>query len=177
MSVALTDIIRLRPYAGYVDPGLPMGIWAGFIALTGNGTGGTRLMQILFSVGGGRSGGGNLFSLEQIFINDTDNNAKTVDIDCINMDRVANTEPFRNSWVYALGAGVGSRAIRRLESTIATPYFMGIPNPGTQGSLDVKMANVDLAVARVEAQGYWWSPRSLNVDGGPRRPAMGLYPS
>jgi hypothetical protein len=100
-----------------------------------------------------------------------------LDVLCNNFDGIGTGAPFQNGFRYGLAIGTVARAIRETNLFIPVPFFMGIPRKGFTGSLQVSGNNVDAAVLRVEAQGYWWSPRSINDNGGVRRPVNGLYPS
>jgi len=176
VSVLGEGTIRARPYAGFEAPGLPTGVWAALVTVTGDATGGVRTALINFSIQG-TIGGGNLFSLEQLSIADGANVSKLVQCEFVNMDGLAPTgAPFRNEFLYQLTLGpAASRAVRSPSQVSPLPIFAGIPRKGFSGSFSTVAVNVDAEVLQVEAQGYVWAPRSLNTDGGLRRPPSGLF--
>jgi len=174
VSVLSADLIRARPYAGFSDPGLPIGYWRANHFVLGDASGGQRTIQLNFSLQG-QGGPALFFSLEQLFVADADNNAKTGSLVTANMDPFNEGNPMTQPQTLTLAVGQSGGASLTQSQALHLPRYLGNAVQGATGALLVVFGNSDGDIIRVFAQGYYWSARSLNVDGGLRRPLSGLY--
>lgn len=175
MTVLITIPVQTRPFTGYSTEGLPSGMWAVTQDLTGDVSGGLRIISVIFAATGAPLGA-LLYSIEQLAVEDTDNNAKICDVLTSRMDPIqgSNLSPtvtlnvLAGSTIASLDA-VGLRALKG--------WFIGrVEGPAAAGTLDLRVTNVNLETFTIFVQGYFWVPRAATVDGGPRRPVGGLYP-
>lgn len=172
MSVNAENIFGLRPFAGFADPGLPIGHWGARQTVTGNATGGVQTAQVNFSVQG-QGGPALYFSVEQLNVFRTDATAQLITIELQNM--LGPGGIFDSPWNLSLVVDPSTGAIRAPDQVMPLPWFIGTPSQGSQGALQSRGANVDTVVQTLLVEGYFWSARSINVDGGLRRPLSGLY--
>ena len=179
MSVSQTFRYDIRPYAGFSDPGLPIGTYIGQAGLVGDASGGTVIASFIFQEEQDDLIT-ELFSLEQLAI-DTD--AAAVDIiemKILNMDNLSrNRAASPQIWRIATSAITTTSALSPNQN-VNLPLWMGAPSlaslSGT-GVLRFTFVNTDLRLYAITIQGYIWSARSILANGGPRRPVEGLFRS
>lgn len=168
-AVASIQVVR-RPFNGYDDPRLPVGLWVSEQAVIGDATGGFRVVQLVFNPASAPRAS-LFYSLEQIHISDTDNNSKNGAITSQNLDGVIGSQV----WRVTIGDGPALATIP-FQNLPDFPLFLGGQIvQGTTSSLDFQFANVDGATLNCSAQGYMWSARSRSTPGGPQRPVGGLF--
>lgn len=177
MSVTLVALVAVRPFAGYVEPGLPAGYWHFRLATLGDASGG------ILAAGGrfqqtGAPAPSLFYSLEQLMVNSTtSSSAIDARLQMINMDPVpemGSTGALSDTYALELLPGIFGVALADPRRIL--PLFMGhaIDNDGNAGfTLDVD--NGDGLSIAVRAQGYFWTPGAIHGPGGLRRPADGLY--
>lgn len=172
MSVLRDDIVKLYPFAGFTDPALPMGTWASLITVPGDAGGGVRTAQCNFSVQG-QASPALFFSLEQLYFTDAENVTRDLAVILQNMLSVG--QVFTKAFSWGLIANVAGVASREPTQAAMEPMFLGSPLKGTTGAIRAAVGNSDGDDFVMNAEGYYWSARSLNAEGGLRRPASGLY--
>lgn len=171
MTIAASSQIRWRPFSGYADPRLPIGTWAVNAGVTGDASGGLRVAQIVFVLATAPRAS-LMWSLEQMHVEDSDNNSKNGNIVASNLDPIISSR----TWRIGLGDST-TTALLVLPATYPTfPLWLGGQAVGAlTASLDISFANINASVLVVSAEGYIWAARSRSIEGGPQRPAQGLY--
>jgi len=179
--VTVTGVFRydVRPYSGYSDPGLPVAAYVAQAGLAGDASGGTAVLNFIF-MGEQEEQITELFNLEQISI-DTDSATvenilmETVNMDTLARNRAASPQKWHLSTVALPATGDSALPV---EQMAGFPLWLGAPNllavSGT-AQLRFRFNNADLRLYAITIQGYIWSARSILAEGGPRRPAEGLF--
>jgi len=175
MSVVADAVVRYYPFPGFEDPSLPAGSWAGVVVILGDASGGTRIGNLDFAPSG-QAISSRMFSMEQVAISDEDNSAGNATINSIAMGKAGdiNFDSFFATVAMIGGPTFGTVDARDLEAFKGV--FLGRQNRNSVAtSLRITKANSDGDNLIFQAEGYWWDSRSLNVRGGPSRPARGMY--
>lgn len=175
MTISVSFPIFPRPWQGYDDPGLPIGMWIGQGETLGDASGGNQNVSLIFK-GEGELLGARFYNLEQVEAHSTNLTLAVGSLVLENFDVNGPTGladrrlhlPFGSDGVTnsALIDGIGPRL----------PKFLGRPvvvDVITQIRLQV--ANVLNETVFFTAQGFIWLPRSLLEDGGLRRPVDSMY--
>jgi len=149
------------------------------VTVSGDGSGGSLTASIVFSEASSPALDSRIYSLEQLSGVDSRNAAVGARISTDNLGLDGQAALINNFRLLLNGVGgpevsppdsnflnfrplyLGSMRVVGVQSRI----LWGQGNPGTSEDL------------RFEAQGYYWGPRSVLVDGGPQRPPTGLYPA
>lgn len=174
MTIIEVGDIEFQANSGYDDPSLPIRIWRSSVEVTGDASGGNRIVQINLKAAGVPPG--NVFSLEQLAAQDTDGD----DLLDIRMS-TAGFEvwaPFLQSRDWAIPMALASLSTTlwvRMEH--ASPHlFIGRgADAGTAAALSFQKSNALAEEFEVHVSGYMWSPRSISTGGGFRRPSDGQY--
>jgi len=176
MTVSANATIRNRSWRGYDDPGLPVGMYFGQTAVTGDATGGN--MNVFFEFKGeGDPVNGRFYNLEQLNIFHSDTTAKTGFVVANNWETIGDVALVNRQWRYELeGNKNGVTAITN-QTHFPLPLFLGsaAPVPALACSLQVGVDNIDVTSLIVTIQGYIWETRSIFAEGGLRRPVDSLY--
>lgn len=177
MSVVDQEPVRIRRYNGYLDPRYPLGTWFARGDVTGDATAGSAVVDLVFTNALAPILNSNMYSVEQLSLFDTENVATTYRMDAINFEGPTAGFPLIHRYALRLvGEDVGTGGVLLGESLAMLPMFLGAQSQqGTTSALSVRRLNTDTIVTTFEAEGYYWSPRSVLVDGGPQRPPTGLY--
>lgn len=171
----MSDNIRYYPFPGYRAPNLPAGMWAGVDAVTGNVSGGTMSVDLIFQPTS-QPITGRMFSLEQIAVSSELNSAAAADLSSIALGRASNITFDSLHANMPLVAGSALARIAARDLVAIKGWFLGQQNRNsTEARLRFSTANSDGDTMTFQAEGYWWDVRSLNVEGGPQRPATGMY--
>lgn len=169
--------VTYRRYSGYAAPALPEGYWLGVVTVVGDASGGALVLTHLFSLGSPKLNS-RIFSLDQYSIFSLNEAAnRGVAISTLNMG-IDGPSAIINRWDLTLDAnGASTTSSPDTNAQNVLPMFLGAMRfPSIQLRLTATMANPGAGVTyQFEAQGYWWGPRAVLVDGGPQRPATGLY--
>jgi len=174
MAVINVFPVRDRPFAGYLEASLPIGIWRVSGASVGDASGGDNTIQFNFQDGVEQRFNSNLYSLEQTsLIHST--GGQIVEMVVSNMD---NFQPGSIAPRYAIRiiatetlAAIDPESFNAIRGLILGQSIF--PNTVSAVSLSIDNGNGENFEAIM--QGYLWSARSINVPGGPRRPANGLF--
>jgi len=178
MAIVGQIVVESRRYSGWNDPRYPIGYWQAALVVTGNDTGGSLGIDLVFQPAVGPAFlNSQMYSVERFAA--TSGAVGTpviVRLRATNMGGPANIG-FTHEYAITLApltASLGS-AVQTSDLTFL-PWFLGSQrSPGTTASLSLATSNLDTVPVRLEAEGYRWSPRSVLVDGGPQRPPTGLY--
>lgn len=178
MSVSGDSPIAYRRFSGYLDERYPEGQWLGSVTVSGDASGGSLTASLIITPATGTALNSRFFSLEEFGLSvsgtDTTVNAQ-VATDNLGRDGPA---AFQHRMVVRMESDTTAGVVQPLPRDLALPpiilgamrvplvntrLFARLPNPGVGDDV------------RFEAAGYYWSSRSILVDGGPQRPPTGLY--
>lgn len=176
MSVTATGSLKTRPYSGFIEKGLPVGIWTGEVQVVANGTGGTSIARINFQEAT-LSRFYWFLSLEQLMIKSVNAADFTLRMRTQNLDENFSNDPVWGIRMQAIEVSTPNSAIEHSDANMfLKATFLGrVRFKETTSFIAWDMANVNGEVLTVLAQGYIWEPDAVNAPGGLRRPAQGLY--
>lgn len=181
LSISVLEQVSTRGWGGKEEPSLPIGSWFFRSTLTGDGSAGSKTLEMSFSIAAtGSPLDANSYSLEQLAIHETAAAGQVAFLIAVQLGTVsaATVAPFKFAYAITLDAlvtGSGSAA-RALDIGAVRGLFLGQPETAeASATLGVRVANVDTEVLTLAGQGYIWGPRSLSTPGGPIRPSPGLY--
>jgi len=175
VSVITVVIPEYRGEYGFADPGLPTAVWQVSGLTTGDASGGTNALQVNLKSAGQPVG--EFFSLEQLSTRNEEAADNAMLLSVAGMETFGpDGEERRWSLPDAL---IEASTSLLLPLTSANPrLFIGrAGNTATAGTLTIQTSNGDGEDVRVSMMGYVWTPRSILVDGGIRRPVSGLFPN
>lgn len=165
------------------DQGLPAGHWSCSGASEGDASGGDVTFQHIFSSPANNLGDSNLYSIEQICMNTTDNTPTGALLEIRGMDRGVGSVSIPDDPVdriYALdydsiNAAITQRAMSRPNGyKIWVGRYQGIPTD--LGDMRWRMQNVGATESfNVAIYGYYWTPGAVNAPGGLRKPPGDIY--
>jgi len=179
MSVFERTTITRRAYGAYIEENLPSGIWLARGEVTGDGSGGTQDIEILFS-STTQLRTQEIFSLEQLSVFLTSGAAQIAALRTANLDPdipLPGEANAQQQWSLSLVvAGSGVVALTGADHQGVRGLFLGRQDsPNVNTGVTVQVANVTGIALAVRAQGYIWGPRSVSANQGPRRPVSGVY--
>ena len=178
MTIVGTIQVESRRFSGWTDPRYPIGFWQAALVLTGDASGGTLSIELIFQTANGPERlNSQMYSVERFSATTTDDATKEARIAALNMGGPANVG-FSNAYNIRLQnhsiAGAGSSV--NGDELVLCPWFLGSQRlPGIVANLSLALPNINSEINKFEAEGYRWSARSVLVDGGPQRPPTGLY--
>lgn len=174
MTITATNgQLVFREFAGFDDPGLPAGYWVALVSVTGDASGGVRTLPVTFNLLGAPLDS-RFYSVEQIAIFDAQASAGVHMFTFAGFDQIGTGTKLTTFQTGDLAGPLNTAALVR---DIRPKAFLGQQgNIGTATVLTVDVPNADGIVVQAQAEGYFWTARSVNVDGGLRRPLGGLYP-
>jgi len=176
MAVATIVQVQRRRFQGYADPRLPTGVWAAQAALLGDATGGLATITLQFSPVDAARLASEIWNVEQVHMVSTANTTRQWRFRTVNMDTVLGA-PLANIHRLQMVSD-GSAGSMDGEVPLPLPLFLGSVRAfNVTSGIDMSTNNIDAVTNTVSAQGYIWGARSVLVDGGPARPASGLYGS
>jgi len=177
MAVTASEVMRRRLWRGYDDPGLPVGMWFSWVQSTGDVSGGDNTLIIEFEpveISTGLSG--NFYNVEQLEITSTVNSNTDGLLSAINFAPRIGGATFNRHLSTEIASNEGSVASIELADQLQHPWFLGGPVlPTVTPSLRYTQDNNDGETVIFWAEGYIWSARSTQSEGGLRRPADSLY--
>jgi len=174
MSILANFGIFQRPWRGYVERGLPVGMWIGQGSLLGTASGGAQSIGLVFKSEGEQLGA-RFYNVEQIEVHTTEVTATAAALVIENFDIVSTTGLINRRMTLPLGSdSVTDSAMNTAGPRL--PIFLGRPQlVGLSANLKAERSNSLNETLFFTAQGYIWEPRSLLEDGGLRRPLDSLY--
>lgn len=176
MTVSVTVEVAYEHWGGYDDPRLPTRVWKMAGLVLGDATGGQRNLVMEY-VNSGAPLIAQSFSLEELYVIDTDNVTKNMSITSTNLGSFGTLARQLGLSAVILSTG-GTQAgldIRYAQALRGT-FLGGMRVEGASSSLTLQVANVDGAVLQVWAGGYVWGQRSQSaMRGGFQRPPNGIF--
>ena len=185
MSVTETVFLRRFPYRNLevIDHGLPVGIWYAHPQVTGDASGGTVTILILFQPFAGPTNG-QFYSLEQLSarINSEAAN-RAMSVRSVNFGTgLGSGQPGQLNIEHAafmdvtavVASGLALSDPRHLRAF--NRVFLGRPVQGAAAQFNIAMTNIGAGVSLdVTAMGYVWNPGAINSPTGIRRPVESLW--
>ena len=174
MSVVATFPVLQRPWRGYSDPGLPVGMWVAQGTILGDASGGTQAVLFNFK-GEGDPLGGRFYNVEQIEAHSTTLSTASAELSLQSFDVIGSTGLVTRRIHFLLITDAITNASLQTD-TIRLPIFLGRPQLIDIAS-EVAFSTVNQLNETffATAQGYIWEPRSVLTEGGLRRPLDSLY--
>lgn len=176
MSIVFNVHVQQRPWRGYDDPGLPVGMYISQGLVTGDASGGNMILIYNFRLEGDAASG-RFYNLEQMNLFHSGTTALTVGMVATNWDIVGEQGLLNRQWRSRLMENTNSVSPILASEALALPLFLGITSPvaSLAAQLELSVDNVDLTTLVGTIQGYIWEPRSVLSEGGLRRPMDSLY--
>jgi len=178
VSIQLTVPPTIRPFRGWADPALPDGFWVVHASVLGDASGGLQSINIRFS-SAGQPNVSNLWNIEQMILGMSTPSAQRVRMDFGNMDiqpvgiSTGALTKLVSLLLEDLGAAPASGALAKLKDDM--PIFLGSAGKEVNGDVAWDVTNILNVSFNVFVQGYFWGPGAINAEGGPQRPATGLF--
>jgi len=165
-----------RPWRGYDDPGLPVGMWIAQGSVTGDGSGGSMTVRMEFKPEG-EPVSGRYYSLEQLHVHHPQASAdETGRLRLNNMGIIGDTGLVNRDYALNLQVQLTNGAVLRLEDSHALHLFLDRATlVDLVSTIDIGVTNVAAETLIATGEGYIWEPRSVMAEGGLRRPVDGLY--
>ncbi len=176
MTAVANTTIQRRPWRGYDDPGLPVGMYFAQTAVTGDASAGDMITFFFFHEEGDPVSGW-FYNLEQINIFHSAIATKGGHIVLNNFETLGPVGLVNRQYRFRLIDNANNVSAMNEEVYFPLPMFLGsvAPVPDISASIEVGINNVDLTSLVVTIQGYIWEPRSIFAEGGLRRPFDSLY--
>lgn len=176
MSVVVADAINIRPWRGYDDPGLPVGMYFAQNSVTGDATGGGQTVIFEFK-GENEPVSGRFFNIEQMNAFFSDVNTRAASMLINNFETLGPVGLVNRQYRLQLENNLNSVAALNADTFLPLPLFLGsvAPVASLAAQVEFRVPNVDLTSWVVTIQGYIWEPRSVQAEGGLRRPTDALY--
>lgn len=174
MSVVTRTQYTREPFQGSGIAGEPIGIWTWSDRAVGNASGGVRQLGIIFrEVLATAPQSSLMYSLESLYLSDSDNNSKQCDMLWSNLG-------FATAFVrrMVISVVIGQTYASMIGRDLAGFRGMVLGSQQAQSNraeLQFVVANVNGEDWIGNAHGYIWDGSSLSVKGGPVRPQRGLY--
>lgn len=177
--------IQTADWGGYLDPRLPEGVWFGEVTAVGDGSGGEIRVMLLTQRAGPRRDS-RLYSMEQLSVNTALGASQDIQIQITNLG--INPTEFglavsELNWLWVLPVRLSSavsafRAPSLADTPIPLGLFLGQQiAPLTDTGIRARVGNAALQQLKMTAGGYVWGARSRSAQGGPQRPATGIWSS
>lgn len=176
MTISVSDTIVPRPWRGYDDPGLPVGMYFAQNAVTGDMTGGDMIVFFLFKAEA-EPVSGRFFNIEQINVFHSDTATKSAHVSANNWESVSPAGLVNRQWKLQLITNANDVAAMGHQLYFPLPLFLGQAAPvrDLECQVEVGVDNVTVSSLVVSIQGYIWEPRGMLAPGGLRRPVDSLY--
>jgi len=176
VTVSVSNGISIRPWRGYDDPGLPVGMYIGQNAVTGDASAGDMIIFFDFK-GEGEPVSGRFFNLEQINVFHSGTSPKDGHVVLNNFETLGPVGLVNRQYKFELVNNFNGVSALSERIYLPLPLFLGsvAPVASLAATLEVGIDNVDLTSLVATIQGYIWEPRSVQAEGGLRRPVDSLY--
>jgi len=176
VTVLQSAVLRRRPWRGYDDPGLPVGMYVSQASVTGDASGGNMTAVFEFK-GEADPVSGWFFNLEQMNVFHSDANFKVGFMVAINFESLGDFGLIDRQWRFELEQNANDVTAMNEQFYPPLPLFLGAVAPvaSLAANLLVGVDNVNVTSLNVTIQGYIWEPRSVQAEGGLRRPIDSLY--
>lgn len=177
MTIAVDNIVTIRPWRGYDDPGLPVGMYIAQNIVTGDMSGGDMVVIFVFK-NEGDPVSGRLFNIEQFTaIQSQPASLHVGALQSTNFEALFGIGLINNQWRFELEANSNGVAAINSQIYLPLPLFLGAAAPvaSLSAQVEVSVDNDNNTTLAATIQGYIWEPRSLQAEGGLRRPVDSLY--
>ena len=176
MTVSVINGISIRPWRGYDDPGLPVGMYFAQNAVTGDASGGD--MSVIFQFKGeAEPVSGRFFNLEQFNVFHSDITEQAGALTAVNWETIGPVGLVNRQWRFELQNNSNGVSAINNEIYIPLPIFFGSVAPVAELAAQIILSvdNINLTSLVATIQGYIWESRSIQAAGGLRRPVDSLY--
>jgi len=176
MTVSVLTHVQQRPWRGYEDPGLPVGMYISQNAVTGDASGGDMVVIFVFR-GEGSAASGRFYNIEQVDAHHSVASTRPFALKATNWDLTGPAGLVNREWTAELTDNSNGVSAMNTIRQFPLPIFLGITAPvaSLAAQLEFSVNNVDVTSLVVTVQGYIWEPRSVLTEGGLRRPVDSLY--
>jgi len=176
VTVSVANAINIRPWRGYDDPGLPVGMYVAQNAVTGDASGGDMIIFFDFK-GEGEAVSGRFFNIEQLNVFHSTTASKDGHFVINNFETLGPVGLVNREYRFRLAANGNGLSAMTEQVYFPLPLFLGsvAPVASLAASFEVGIDNIDLSSLVATIQGYIWEPRSIQAPGGLRRPVDSLY--
>lgn len=181
MSVLVDRTARRRIWRGYDDPGLPTGMWYGWVSAVGDGTGGDVILDLLLENAEASPGTpgltGNHYNIEAISAQSTLSSATVAAMELINLTPpVEGAALFTRTFSLPMALNELNDNAILIGDLLPRPLFIGSRQlPAVSCIIRFTQDNNSGETIIFYAEGYVWGARSLQAEGGLRRPVGSLY--
>ena len=143
--------------------------------VTGDGSGG-NMTNIFTFKGEAEPLSGRFFNLEQFSAHSSSQTAVSGRVLANNWERLSGIGLINREWRFEIENNGVDGSVNE-QFYIPFPLFLGSAAPvaDLSAQLEVAIANVDLTTFVTTIQGYIWEARSVQAEGGLRRPVDSLY--
>jgi len=177
MTISVEGPIIQRPWRGYDDPGLPVGMYVAQASLFGDASAGDQITIFSFQ-SEDNPASSRLYSIEAIW--STNSNSGTfLGFVEFNTRWFTGIQPMQQrQLMFTYRDNDRSESAMDYSTLPRLPWFLGAstPNTGEDTQVLVGMNNQGATVElRTVIEGYIWEPRSQMAVGGLRRPVDSLY--
>ncbi len=182
MSVAFNTQIERLPWGGSPLPAEPASIWRGNASLPSDASGGTNTITFRLSLVGAPISGF-VYSLEQVSIRVDSSAADIPALIVANLGwipaELGGAAQFDARWHITLlhdaGVLIASMTPEQTDGMRGTLLGGPIPQATLDGRVRVTIPNTDTETVNVFVMGYVWEQLAVSRQGGPKRPANGLF--
>lgn len=175
MSVTAEVRLRNRPWRGYDDPGLPVGMWFAWVGVTGDVSGGDRILRVLFEEESTPVTGRH-YNIEQLEAHDEEDASSSVAMFLLGCSQFIDGALQNRQYSVSLTINENEDAAIQVNRMITGPIFLGQRDDVDAGmTAQFHAANIDGKAFFVRMEGYVWEARSVQAPGGLRRPVDSLY--
>lgn len=178
MSVSEVEQIEYEDWGAYLDPRFPERLWKCRLEVTGDASGGNRILTMIIA-NAPDSRVPLFYSLEEVWILDTDETALVVTLQTNNLGSArTGPRPIVLGFNIVQMAGAVGLSAQEADGLLKPGgLFLGSQRDNlTVTSLQWSIANRDGELFQMFAGGYVWGPRSRSAgNGGLQRPPNGLY--
>lgn len=176
MTVSQIVDVAYEHWGGYDDPRLPTRVWKMAGLVTGDLTGGQRNMVFRF-VDSDAPRVSQSFSLEELYILDTDNVGKVCGITTTNFGEFGLLTRQLGLSVAIDATGGTQAGLDVLAAQAVRGIFLGSQRVSGVGmSITFQVVNINTATLQIWAGGYVWGQRSQSaLQGGFQRPPNGIF--
>lgn len=176
MTISVLNGISIRPWRGYDDPGLPVGMWFAQNAVVGDASAGDMIVIFIFK-GEAEPISGRFFNVEQFNAVHSSSTSKLGHIIANNWETIGPFGLIDRQWRFGMASNANDVSALDERIHFPLPLFLGSAAPiaDLPAQIEVGIDNVDLTSLVVTMQGYIWEPRSIQAPGGLRRPVDSLY--
>jgi len=178
VTISVQTHVQQRPWRGYDDPGLPVGMYVAQNAVTADASGGR--MTVIFNFRNeGSAASGRYYNIEQIEAQHTGGSAVNVFLIAVNWDLVGPAGLINREWAARTRNGASGLSALSTDTVFPVPIFLGITSPvaSLAAQLQIGTDNTNGTAFTTTIQGYIWEARSVLSEGGLRRPMDSLYSS